>query len=190
MAREAVFVVGLVVLGALFVLAVQVARLRARVLRHERAGAELSRTVGTVQGWATRELRALRDEFTVARVDASAEEVLARLTTQRAAAPTLLSESGLEDEGPRDTVAMPAPVAKPGNDDGDATTFLDRVPPMYAKRSPLMRPPAPLAHSDLIGSEDAAEEAALSPLDPDELTPPRRGRSAVLVPAFRGPGSE
>jgi hypothetical protein len=162
--------------AALVLLAVWGHRLRARVLRRERAAAELARTVATVQGWATRELSALRDEFTVARVDASAEAALARPP-----------ESGLEDdpEDRRDTVAMPAPAAKPSNDDGDETTVLEREPPMYAARSPLMRPPAPLADPDLTGSEDAAEEAALSPLDPDETTPPRRGRSAVLVRAFR-----
>jgi hypothetical protein len=58
-----------------------------------------------------------------------------------------------------------------------------------------MRPPAllaPLAHPDLIGSEDHADEAARTRLGPDEQTPPRRGRAALLVPAFlaseeRGP---
>jgi hypothetical protein len=170
MAREAVLVVGLVVLGVLFALAVQVARLRARVLRHERAGAELARTVGTVQGWAANELRALRDELT-------------------AAPPALLPEADPEEQ--RDTVAMPAHAAKPGNDDGDETTFFEPHPPMYATRSPqsgglgLIRPPAPLAHPDLIGSEDAADEAARPHLGPDETTPPRRGRSAVLVPVFQ-----
>jgi hypothetical protein len=119
-----------------------------------------------VQGWAAKELRALRDEFTPERVAA---------------------EAGLEDETEdrRDTVAMPAPAAKPGNDDGDETTFLERVPPMYAKRSPLIRPPAPLDHADLNGSDDVP-----SPLDPDEKTPPRHGRSALLLPAFQAPAEE
>jgi hypothetical protein len=163
---QAVFGVGLVVLGALFAFAVQVERLRARVLRHERGRAELARTVATVQGWAAQELRALRDEFTVERVAA---------------------EAGLEDdpEDRRDTVAMPAPTAKPGNDDGDETTFLERAPPMYATRSPLIRPPAPLDQADLSGSDDVP-----SHLDPEEKTPPRRGRSALLLPAFQAPVEE
>jgi hypothetical protein len=46
---------------------------------------------------------------------------------------------------------------------------------------------APLAHPDLIGSEDIADEAAPLHLGPDDKTPPRRGRAAVLVRAFQGP---
>ena len=64
---------------------------------------------------------------------------------------------------------------------------------MYAQRSRLIRPPAPrepLSHPDLIGSEDAAEETANSHLGPEEPTPPRRGRAALLVPAFRTPENE
>jgi hypothetical protein len=44
---------------------------------------------------------------------------------------------------------------------------------------------APLAHPDLIGYEDIADEAARPRLGPDEVTPPRRGRAAVLVPIFQ-----
>lgn len=95
MAREAVFMVGLVALGALFALAVQIARLRTRVLGQERAGAELSRTVAAVQGWAAQELRALRDELTIARVDASAVVLLEQLEkareASRVAAPSKLA---------------------------------------------------------------------------------------------------
>jgi hypothetical protein len=39
----------------------------------------------------------------------------------------------------------------------------------------------------LIGCEDVADEAARPRLGPDEKTPPRRGRAAVLVPAYREP---
>ena len=46
---------------------------------------------------------------------------------------------------------------------------------------------APLAHPDLIGSEDIADEALPLRLGPDDKTPPRRGRAAVLVRAYRGP---
>lgn len=189
MAREAVFVVGLVELGALLVLAVWVARLRAQGSRLALDVTELSRTVATVQGWAAKELRTLRGEFAVARVNDSAAVEMARRAEARGASaapvPKLEDELGAEDE-PRDTVATPEPAEKPGNDDGEETVCLDPLPPMYAPRSTLMRPPAPLAHDDLIGSEDAAEEAAHAHLDPEEETPPRRGRSALLVPVFRG----
>lgn len=195
MTREAGFVVGLVELGALLVLALWVARLLARGRRLARDVTELSRTVATVQGWAAQELRTLRSEFTVARVNDSAAVVMARRAEARAAsaapaapaAPVPKLEDELEGEDdPRDTVATPAPAAKPGDDAGEATTFLEPVPPMYAPRTRLIRPPAPLAHSDLIGSEDAADEAARAQLRPDDPTPPRIGRSALLVPAFRG----
>jgi hypothetical protein len=46
---------------------------------------------------------------------------------------------------------------------------------------------APLAHPDLIGSEDIADEAAPMRLGPEDKTPPRHGRAAVLVRAFQGP---
>jgi hypothetical protein len=239
--------------------------------------------VGTVHGWAAKELRALRDELTVARVDASAEATQARLEKQRAdaleeeptkvwigadaahvrteaaaggaprppqatpraallvtvappasappfppseagilaaglrrpksvrsaprssvslyAAPTLLSmqaqggasaSSGRpaepDDDEQRDTTVMRAPTpASPArrssHDDGNPPTVLALNPPMYA-RVRLTSSPAPLADPDLIGAEDIAEEAARSPLGPDEQTPPRRGRSAMLMPAF------
>ena len=174
--------VGVVVVGALMlvVLAVHVARLRARVKRLERkatpaevharlAAAEQgqtrlafevqtqSRLAAAAQAQGVTELRLLRDEFTTAR-----------------------------DE-PRDTVAMPAP--RPSND-GEAKAGFDPDPPMYAPRLVPMRPPAllaPLAHPDLIGSEDVADEAARSRLGPDEQTPPRRGRASLLVPVFLTP---
>jgi hypothetical protein len=46
---------------------------------------------------------------------------------------------------------------------------------------------APLAHPDLIGSEDIADEAAPLRLGPEDKTPPRHGRAAVLMRAFQGP---
>ena len=49
---------------------------------------------------------------------------------------------------------------------------------------------SPLAHPDLIGSEDIADEAALLRLGPEDKTPPRHGRAAVLVRAFQGPEEE
>jgi hypothetical protein len=52
--------------------------------------------------------------------------------------------------------------------------------------SELIRPSAPLAHLDLIGSEDATAGAARAQLRPDDPTP-QRGRAALLVPAFKAP---
>ena len=176
---------------ALFaVLSREVTRLQARGRRLDRDVVALSRTVATVQAWAAQELRALRSEFTVARVNDSAAEVMARRAEARAEADAAARAPELEDDldEQRDTVAMPAPGASaeaPGDD--DATSVFDRDPPLYAARFATMRPPAPLADPDLIGCEDVADEVARAPLGADEATPPRRGRAAVLVPAFRGP---
>ena len=213
MQREAGFVVVVVVavVVALVVLAVYLARLRARVRRLERKAtpAEVQARLAAVEQVQTRlafevqtqarlaaaaqargvtELRALRDEFTTARVEQSATAIGARRAEKRAEAAAPPSESTEAPDEPRDTVAMPAP--KPSSDDGEATTVFDLDPPVYAPRLAPMRPPAllaPLAHPDLIGSEDHADEAARSRLGPEELTPPRRGRASVLMPAFQGP---
>ena len=83
----------------------------------------------------------------------------------------------------RDVIAM---GAWPSNVQIDATTALDPVPPMYARHG-TMRPSAPLAHPDLIGSEDIADEAARPSLGPEEPTPPRGVRAAPLVPVVQGP---
>ena len=91
-----------------------------------------------------------------------------------------------EPEDKRDTIAMPAtamPAPKPSDEDGEATTVLDVDLPLYALRSALIRPPAPLAHSGLIGGEDIADETAHPYFGPDEKTPPRRGRAAMRVAA-------
>lgn len=97
-----------------------------------------------------------------------------------------------DEEEKRDTLTMPDPepaphTPKPSDEDGDATAFFDPNQVPATRRVPLIRPPAPLAHPDLIGSEDIPEEAASPGLGPEDQTPPRRGRSALLVPAFRGP---
>ncbi len=174
MPREAGFVV-VVVVVALVVLAIHVARLRERVRRLERkatpaevqarlAAAELgqtrltfevqtqSRLAAGAQAQSVTELRALRDELATVRVAESAMAIGARRAAKRA-------EADAADEQ-RDTVAMPAPT------------------------SPASTPvrPAPLADPGLIGAEDLADEAARSRLGPDELTPPRRGRATMLVP--------
>ena len=90
---------------------------------------------------------------------------------------TLLSmqaQSTPQHEAPtrRDVVAVDA---RPSNAQSDATTVL-APPPMYARHR-TMRPAAPLAHPDLIGSEDIADEVARLSLGPDELTPPRLRRA-------------
>jgi len=182
------------VLAVLAVIVMRVARLDARERRLNRDIVETSRSVATVQGWAAQELLKIRDEFTVARVNDSAAEVMERRAEARSAAAVPGAPAPeLEDdpEEQRTTVAMPAPVtptAEPG--DEDATSIFDRAPPLYAARHLTMRPPAPrppLAHPDLIGCEDIADEPEHPYLAPDETTPPPRGRAALLVPAFRGP---
>ncbi len=172
----------------------EIMRLRARGRRIDRDVVELSRTLATVQGWTAQELRTVRGELNVARVNDSAAEVMARRAEAREArAASTAQHPELEDdpEEQRDTVAMPAPgtpTAPP--DDEDATSIFDREPPLYSSRHLTMRPPAPrepLAHPDLIGCEDIDDEPDHPYLAPDETTPPRRGRAALLVPAFRGP---
>ena len=209
MQRETGFVVVVVVLVALVVLAVHLARLRERVRRLERkatpaevmsrlAAAELgqsrlafevqtqARLASAAQAQSVTELRALRDEFTTARVEQSATAIGARRAEKRAEAAAPPSESTEDPDEQRDTVAMPA--SKPSNDDGEVTSLFDPDPPIYAPRSEPMRPAAllaPLAHPDLIGTEDHADEAARSRLGPEEQTPPRRGRAALLVPVLK-----
>jgi len=127
----------------------------------------------------------------VARVNDSAVEVMARRAEAREAqAATTGPVPALEDDldEQRDTVAMPAPGAPTeAPSEEEATSVFDRDPPMYAARFLTMRPPAPLAHPDLIGCEDIADEASRPHLGTDEITPPRRGRSALLVSAFCAP---
>lgn len=57
---------------------------------------------------------------------------------------------------------------------------------MVLLSSELIRPSAPLAHRDLIGSDDAADGTARAQPRPDDPTP-QRGRAALLVPAFKAP---
>jgi hypothetical protein len=199
---QAVVVVGLVVLGVLLVFAVLVARLRARVRRVERDGGETSRSVATVQGWAAKELKALRGQVTAIHANQTAEQLGDARASKRApssAAPPMLEE----DRPTLEMVAAPV-EAEPLEDEKThvaartVSIFDADDPPMYAprpeppaprrpRRTETIRPPAPLAHPDLIGSEDIADEATRARLGPDELTPPRRGRAAVLVPSYREP---
>jgi hypothetical protein len=162
----ALVVVLVILLVAQAILTLRVARIRSRVGRVERAHGEVSRAVATVQGWAEQQLRAVRGEFTVARVNDSADRVLELRARKRpaSAAPPAPWEEDLE--ATRDTIATPD------------------LCPIYALRPTVMRPPAPLAYPDLIGAEDIAEEAAQLHLGPDEKTPPRRGRAAMLVATY------
>jgi hypothetical protein len=66
-------------------------------------------------------------------------------------------------------------------------------PPMYAPRRPphppprplTIRPPAPLADLNLIGTEDIADEAARPKLGPEDETPPNGMRTSMCIPACR-----
>jgi hypothetical protein len=74
-----------------------------------------------------------------------------------------------------------SPAAPIDRADEDEITHAVVVPlPQYAPR-----PPAPLAHPDLIGSEDAADEAASRKLGPEEETPPRGSRASRSIPVYR-----
>jgi hypothetical protein len=158
----ALVVVLVILLVAQAILTLRVARIRSRVGRVERAHGEVSRAVATVQGWAEQQLRAVRGELTVARVNDSADRVL----ELRARKHQAFTEPEEDLEATRDTIATPD------------------LCPIYALRPTVMRPPAPLAYPDLIGAEDIAEEAAQLHLGPDEKTPPRRGRAAMLVATY------
>ena len=176
----ALVVVVLVLLLAQAILMRRVARIRSRVGRFERDHGELSRTVATVQGWAEQQFRAVRGEFTVARVNDSADRVRDLRAQKRPVAAATPTQPEEDPEATRDTIATP----DLGDDDNAVTRVFDSEPPIFALRPTVMRPPAPLAYPDLIGAEDIAEEAAHPHLGPDEKTPPRRGRAAILVAAY------
>lgn len=185
-----------VALGALVLLVVVcllLVLLRPRVRRLERENGELCRAIANVQGWAERELRTIRGQLTAMHVNQTAEQIGERLAHKRtlaAAAPTYdrLHQPVLEIVSP--CAADPMSDDETTHATSPSAGHVDE-PPMYAlhsepppQRMEAMRQRAPLAHPDLIGCEDIADEAARPSLGPDELTPPRR-RVAVLVPAFR-----
>ncbi len=88
-----------------------------------------------------------------------------------------------KDELKRDTTRMPDPPVfahKPSNDDGEETTFIEPAAQRLALHPPAPR--EPLAHLDLIGTEDRADEAAVRPLGPEDKTP---RRPLAVVPAGR-----
>lgn len=181
--RFAVAVFSICVIATLAAaLAAHLGWVRARVHRLERESADLSRALAAVKAWAAKELTSIRGELAVSRVNESAARIKAHRAEKRAAA---ASPPEADDaEGQRDTVEMSAPatLAAALDDDDEATRVLDPRPPTCARRAT-----APLAHPDLIGSEDIADEVAFVHLGPEDKTPPRRGRAAVLVPAFHGP---
>jgi hypothetical protein len=82
----------------------------------------------------------------------------------------------------RAKVAAPGP--KVHGDDDETTTVLN--PPRYAGRATGNPTVEPLAHADLIGSEDISDEAARPSSGPDEETPPRPRRGRVLVEIYNG----
>jgi hypothetical protein len=167
-------------------LTVPLVRLRARVRRLEHESMRLLRALATVHGWASKELTSVRAELTVNRVNESAAKIKAQRAQKRAAAATSPPEPN-DPEDQRDTLAMPAPVApRPDDDEGEATHVLDSDPPIYARRATTTSSAA-LAHPDLIGSEDIADEAALTRLGPDDKTPPHGRCAAMLLPVVRGP---
>ncbi len=93
------------------------------------------------------------------------------------------SPSDDKDEPKRDTTKMPDPpvfVREPSNDDGEETTSIERAAQRLALHPPAPR--EPLAHLDLISTEDRAEEAAVRPLGPDDKTP---RRPLAVVPVGR-----
>ena len=140
------------------VVAVALVALAVRDARLRARVHRLERTVAAVQDWADQQLRAVRSDLTAL-------------------------------EQPRDTLTTPAPAlpaAKPSDEDGEPTLFLDVLPPQLAPRFTTLRSPAPLADPDVPGAEDRTGESACLPLGPDDKTPPRRGRAAALFSAFRG----
>lgn len=191
-------VFGFVSIGALLALAVLLARLRARVRRAERNARDLSRTVATVESWADKELKALRGQVTAIHVNQTAGAIGERLAQKRA---QLSAEPPRPEEEDRPTLEMVPSYGDDAPSDDEATRVAPRSsrllddPPTYAarpappphrppRRAETMRPPAPLAHPDLIGCEDIADEAARPRLGPEDKTPPRRGRAAVLLPVY------
>ena len=102
--------------------------------------------------------------------------------SERTSRPGLKSGGGVgmstrPPPGPAPAIAIPrfAPTL--------ASMQAQSAPPASASRSV-----STLAFSDLIGRDDIPEEALLH-LGPEDKTPPRRGRSALLVPVFRDPGA-
>lgn len=166
------------------VLAVHLVRIRARVRHLERESADLSRSLAAVQEWAAKELTFVRGELTVTRLNESAAQIKAHRAEKRATSAVSPPEAD-DAEGQRETLAMPA-LATPAAGDDEATRAVYPRPPTYARRA-LASPPAPLAHPDLIGSEDIADEVSPTRLGPEDITPSRHGRGTMLVPVFRGP---
>lgn len=87
-------VFALIVLASLVALVVRTARLRARVRRLEREGAQLSRTVANVQGWAQQQLGAVRCELSIARINDAAVMIVEDTRKLAIPAPTPRARSG------------------------------------------------------------------------------------------------
>ncbi len=143
-------------LAALVLLAVWVERLRSRGRRTARDVTDLSRAVATVQSWAAQEMRALRNEFTVARVDTSAASVLERLEKARAASSAPPPEPD-HDKERRDRAALSERAALALASEEDVTkrernTALPATPGDVAAYSKLVT--ASVAVDEEAGSEE------------------------------------
>jgi hypothetical protein len=158
-----------VVLGLIVALLIRTARLRA---------------VANVQGWAQQELRAVRGELAVSRMNDSAAEILVQEAQTRAALPAPPPEADDDPEDRRETIAMPAPTEPARTRDEGSGQVLEMVP----------------SYSDDTTNEDEATHVAPRSARvlkepktydprPTELSQ-RRGRAAILVPTFRAPGED
>jgi hypothetical protein len=166
-------VFALLVLASVVALVVRTARLRARVRRLEREGAQLSRTVANVQGWAQQQLGAVRCELSVARMNEAAVILVDDARKLAAPAAPPVDE---DPEATRDTLAIPAPTPR--------------------ARSGQVLEMVPSYPDDTVGEEEPTEvdtrsagglkEATRYDPRPAELSH-RQGRAAILVPTFRAP---
>jgi hypothetical protein len=195
MERDAGFVVGVVVLGALLALAVLVARLRGRARRLERGAATqaqvlaaeqsrlttleqeqaraLERLAAVEQAQVAAGVRGLGDELTIARVDESAAQVGARLDAAgTASAPSIEVH---EDEG-----KTPVGAGEEVEEDTRHWTEDDAAPPTPPRDTIAML--APSASSS--GDDDGEATTVL------EREPPRYGRPGPHLARMHPPEYE
>ena len=146
----ALICVGAALLVAVVVLAVGVVRLRAREGATTRAVGDLSLSLKDVRNWVEDEIRSLRSEFTVARVDASAAE-LARRGKPSAAARAPNPEPDAPKVRDEPTALNPPATSEKATEVGadaaleeEPTTFWTRevgppLPPLLALDAPEER---------------------------------------------------
>ena len=170
-AEVAVF--ALLVIGLVAALLFRTARLRARVRRLEREGAQLSRTVANVQGWAQQQLGAVRGELAVFCMNDSAADIVVQAAQKRSPSPALPSEVDDDPDATRETIAMPAPRGHSGQ-------VLEMVP-SYSDRADGEE--EEVTQSGARSARLLKEPKRYDPR-PADLSQ-RQGRAAILVPAFR-----